>query len=801
MAMTLEELQILITAETKQLNRELGGIKQQMAKFEENVNRRTTNAGAAFKRFAAIASAAIASISIKSAVDDAKQYEASLGQINRMLGQYAGDFEHWATTQGKLLGMARLEAVKYGAVYANLLSGFSRDSAELTKRTQDLLQASAVVASSTGRTVDDVMERIRSGLLGNTEAIEDLGINVNIALIETTNAFKQFANGKSWDQLDFNMQQTIRYFAILEQAASKYGNELAQNTNTRQAIFISYLKDARLYLGQAFLPIYNAVLPALTAMAKALAEATQWLSAFMQAIFGKVNQQTSAVVEQSGAVSELGDSYDKAGKKARKAIANFDQVNLIGGSAGGAGGSGGSAVGGIAEGINSSLTETAKTTDKLVEEIRDKLMNLISEQDKEMLKKRVSELRTSFDGLKSSVASLKGNEKFQNFIDGVKQWTIDTAIEKTGGAIHFLNGNLKTLDGLIGVVDGLFDGDFEKTWNSGEKVIAGLNDSLNSMVAFYFPNFAKKWEETTDKWGENWQRMKAHIKTYGDPSKLEVSDFGDFVKKAVTSTFSEATANAIGKLVELRDNTKSKWEEIKDKTGFSKLEPVIVNVFEAIKTKSSQKLSELRSKVSEKWLDLKSDASIKWAEIKSTVEKKWEEITGIKWSTVETALSTTWDVIKTTADTKWQGVVGVVKTNVNKIIELINKMIRGVNKFSIDVPDWVSKLPGVPDDIKSIGFSIPEIPKLAVGTNYVAQDGLAYLHEGEAVVPKKYNPAAGGESGAGNREVIAALRQVERAVRDLRQIQAVISGDAVGRAATGFINSEIRRGNNPLPAL
>ena len=28
---------------------------------------------------------------------------------------------------------------------------------------------------------------------------------------------------------------------------------------------------------------------------------------------------------------------------------------------------------------------------------------------------------------------------------------------------------------------------------------------------------------------------------------------------------------------------------------------------------------------------------------------------------------------------------------------------------------------------------------LAVGTNYVPNDGLAYLHQGEAVIPKKYN--------------------------------------------------------------
>lgn len=49
--------------------------------------------------------------------------------------------------------------------------------------------------------------------------------------------------------------------------------------------------------------------------------------------------------------------------------------------------------------------------------------------------------------------------------------------------------------------------------------------------------------------------------------------------------------------------------------------------------------------------------------------------------------------------------------------------------------------------IFGISYIGHDIPGYAVGTNYVPNDGLAYLHQGEAVVPKKYNtPYQGGDT-------------------------------------------------------
>lgn len=64
------------------------------------------------------------------------------------------------------------------------------------------------------------------------------------------------------------------------------------------------------------------------------------------------------------------------------------------------------------------------------------------------------------------------------------------------------------------------------------------------------------------------------------------------------------------------------------------------------------------------------------------------------------------------------------------------------------------------------------VPKLATGTNYVPQDGLFYLHQGEEVTPRAWNPAAAGYGVGGVSDTrLAALlaRLVDEAVASREQ--------------------------------
>ena len=186
--------------------------------------------------------------------------ETAMQQVDRIYGEAAESIKDFAENKALDYNMSASEAYKYSQIYGNLIQSITDDQTENAEQTQKLLKASSVIASATGRSMEDVMDRIRSGLLGNTEAIEDLGVNVNVALLETTDAFKQIAGDKSWEQLTFQEQQQIRLLGILEQTSKKYGDEVQENTASSIQKLTARTKNLTSSLGKKLLPVANNLL-------------------------------------------------------------------------------------------------------------------------------------------------------------------------------------------------------------------------------------------------------------------------------------------------------------------------------------------------------------------------------------------------------------------------------------------------------------------------------------------------------------------------------------------------------------
>ena len=388
---TLDELKVMIDAEIapfrkkmKEVENQVKGTSDQVKNATAKVREQSNSIGSAFGKLAKFAGFAILGKKLLDvgmySTQTALEVSASMNQIKRQMGESSQSFLKWVNDNANAMNMGVGEATNYGAVYSNLFSGFIKDTNKLSAYTAKMLQTSAVVAEGSGRSITDVMERIRSGLLGNTEAIEDLGINVNVAMIESTEAFKKFANGQSWQQLDYQTQQQIRLMAILEQATAKYGDTLSNSVNGSISLFKSLMKDSALNLGNAMLPIINAIMPVLNSFAMVLKNVTAKLAEFIALMFNKkatvkdgvggaVGDMGNAMKDAAGGAGDLADAVDDAGdsaggladnlgdsaKNAKKAakellgLLGFDEINILqkpkdddaGGSGGGGGGGGG----------------------------------------------------------------------------------------------------------------------------------------------------------------------------------------------------------------------------------------------------------------------------------------------------------------------------------------------------------------------------------------------------------------------------------------------------------------------------
>jgi phage-related protein len=491
--MTLETLQVLIEAQTKGFRDEVAKVQNEVKKMTNSVNNEVNKVKSIFKSLGKFA----ATVGIgKFFVDSTRQamkVEAAIQQITRTMGESTNQFLKWAKNNALAFNMSQSDAMNYGAVFSNLVSTFSSGTKETLQYTTDLLKASSVIASGTGRTMEDVMERIRSGLLGNTEAIEDLGVNVNVAMLKSTEAFNKFANGKSWDQLSFQTQQQIRLMAILEQTQSKFGGEVFNNTNSALQQLVAVLKDVALNIGNAFLPIMNVVLPILTGFALKLREVTSYIATFMNALFGtnistsikgqaaSMGALASSTEDYNSALSDTGDTAKSTAKEVNRLLGGFDEINTLNkdSSSGDSGASGGSSI---------------PSSGQLVD-----LGNFEFEQSTNGLESAVNKFKTlfapvidSFENLKSAVKPLVDNIGtilkwfWDNILVPFTTWTITQVMPQffniLAGVFKILN---PILESFMKLGAWLWDSFLQPiaSWTGGVivSILTGLASVLNSI--------------------------------------------------------------------------------------------------------------------------------------------------------------------------------------------------------------------------------------------------------------------------------------------------------------------------------
>lgn len=627
----------------------------------------------------------------------ATQTEASVQRLVDIYGTASDSVGDFIDANARALGMSKAAAASFSSVYGNLFSVWADQAtnAELTNR---YLNMTAVVASKTGRTVEDVQERIRSGLLGNTEAIEDLGIFVNVKTIEMTDAFQRMANGKSWEQLDAYTQQQIRSMAILEQATEKYGDEVTETSATIRNEFRASYQDFQNSWGNIVNTVLLPVLQVLTQIFDIATKGLNVLSGMSGQILENVELQEENTDKTAENIEEQTKNQKELNKELKKSLAGFDDIQIL--SANTADNTSGGLDSGL-QGLGGDLGGTAPDGSAYVNEANAMLTAIMGFVSVAMVAIGVILLLTGHIGwglgfitAGAGLLSVTQASVSQEGIGIDVQNALTTALLIAGVAAivigiilcmcqQYVKGiTLIALGAATVVGDIAINWDSIKDMLSNEKVATWVAiGGILAVVLGILLCFAHQWWAGIGLIALGATALGVDIAVNWDAITTAIKDF--VVENAGIIALISAGLLIIGILV------------------------CFVNLPLGI------------ALIAAGAVGLVTVTALNWNTIVDWVKGAWEAVKGF-WNKYIAPVFTAkfWlDLAKTCGN----GLIGGFEAAINGIIGMFEKMINwivdGLNKISFDVPDWV---PGIGS--KTFGFNIPEvkfgrvsIPRLAQG--------------------------------------------------------------------------------------
>ena len=474
--MTVDELQVLITANTNELRKEIGNANKSISGLQKSANKSTGGIASAFGKLkTGIIALGIGKV-IKDSIQTGMDAIESESLFNTVMGNNAEAVKTWSDTMANTLGLSAVNMQKNIGVVYNMTSSMGVAEENALKLSKGISLLSEDMASFYNLDSAEAFNKLRAGLTGETEPLKALGILVDENTVKQT----AYSEGIAENGAELTQQQKVlaRYVAILNQTGNAQG-DLARTMDS-PSNQLRILKQQVQNLGIAFskflMPVISAVLPYITAFTKVVTQALTSLATFLG--IGKDDSTSKETKKISTDVSGLSGDYDKATKSAKKlkgTLAGFDEMNTLqdkssdsSGASGGGGATGGdlgfdlaeydAQLGNIAGGTNE-IAEKIKTAFKSVGDVIKKVWD--SEPVKAYKKLVVTYVEFLWDFVSTIWENLKTNLK--------ATW------DNIGGNVMKTLSNISILFTLMwtDIAEGI------ETW--GQPIIDGVTKLFNSI--------------------------------------------------------------------------------------------------------------------------------------------------------------------------------------------------------------------------------------------------------------------------------------------------------------------------------
>ena len=779
--MTLEELKVVITAETSGLRKELNSLKTQLNKTEKTVTKTT---GGIKKALSSLTKGFTATAIVyglikvgKQAVQTASDLQEVQNVVEVSFGSMSAEVDKFAENALKKFGLSKLSAKQFASTFMAMSNGMGIAAEAGKNMSLNLTALAGDLASFRNVEQDVAFTALKSVFTGETETLKNFGIVMTEANLEAY-ALSQGIT-KSYNAMSQAEKVALRYSFVLNATKGAQGDFARTSNNWANQVRIlkEQFKELAGIIGNGLLKVLQ---PLIILLNKVLGLAISVANSLSQAFGGKkIKESSTSVSNMASGMNDIAsgaedtssglDSADKSAKKLKRTLAGFDQLNVLsnpdsGSTSSGAGGGGGD-ITGLA---NASYISTEEEVESGVSKA-DEYFKQVSEIYHKWFD-NLPKLKINFDK-EQALEDIKGiGLDILNTISGLGSFVITIGINLAndldiGKLANDFISLVKSVTGLASSLTDVLVPAFEKLYDIGLKPVVEwigekLHDAFKTLSGI-IDDFAKFVEDNAEgfkAWGEILGVVAKAIWSIIEPMADAAWNTFKGLVLAIYEVFKLLLKILleVGKaLVKVVKDPKQAWDDFKSYVG---------SFFDNMKNKAGSAVSGIKEafKGIPEWF--RTTFTKAWTNVKNVFSKGGKVFTGIK-----------------------DGILSGLKSVINALIRGINRVVaipfNGLNAALNKLKNV--KILGRKPFSKLIGnISVPQIPMLAKG-GVITSPTIAMMGEyaGAKTNPEIVTPQSilRETINSSNDELIhALLGATGRIIKAINDSNVTLEGDAKG---------------------
>jgi hypothetical protein len=282
---------------------------------------------------------------------ESNDYIETVNLFRVTMGDAADGAREYAETVGNALGIDPKDFMQYQGVFKNLTAGFGVAAEDADIMSQNLTQLSYDMASFfNATTVEESFDKLSSAMSGQVKGLREYGIDTTVASLQ------EYALSKGIDTKVRAMTQAekslLRYNYIMEKSTHIQGDMARTIITPANALRVlsAQLTQFKRALGNIISVLVTQLIPYVQAAVQIFTEFANKIAVFFGFNASDFEADISGIGSSWGSAEEDVEDYTEAVKAAKKQLMGFDELNIISNPDSGAGagaGAGGDALNGM----------------------------------------------------------------------------------------------------------------------------------------------------------------------------------------------------------------------------------------------------------------------------------------------------------------------------------------------------------------------------------------------------------------------------------------------------------------------